>query len=68
MGLPTALSLASSGRSVIGIDISDRRLAEIREGRADLVENDRARLSRALQQEDFQLTSDLSRMAEAEAV
>jgi len=68
VGLPTALSLASSGRSVIGIDISDRRLAEIREGRADLVENDRARLSRALQQEDFQLTSDLSRMAEAEAV
>jgi len=68
VGLPTALSFASAGRSVAGIDISLRRLAEIREGRADLVQSDRRRLMDVMQQPDFELTPEPARIHDAEAV
>ena len=40
VGLPTALSLADQGAEIIGCDISESRLAEIKAGRVDLLECD----------------------------
>lgn len=68
VGLPTALSFAAAGCSVIGIDVSTQRLADIYGGRVDLVESDRERLAAALPRDDFELTSDLARIAGASAV
>jgi nucleotide sugar dehydrogenase len=69
VGLPTALALRSAGRSVLGIDISDARLQDIRRGLCDLTAADQERLTDALGDEGrFQITSDCSRIAEADAV
>jgi nucleotide sugar dehydrogenase len=48
VGLPTGIALANAGLKVIGIDSSERRLADIREGTADLLPVDRGRLEEAL--------------------
>src|SRR5215218_1791748 len=69
VGLPTALALHKAGRSVLGIDISEKRLAEIREGLCDLIPADQERLSQALLDEKrFELTDEAARLAEADAV
>ena len=41
VGLPTALSLTNQGRRVLGVDISERRLAAIRSGEVDVLDDDR---------------------------
>lgn len=68
VGLPTALGLHAAGVPVIGIDHSAARLAEIRAGRADLIDADQRRLDKALSQEDFELTGNPARLADADAV
>ncbi|HKU29106.1 MAG TPA: nucleotide sugar dehydrogenase, partial [Arthrobacter sp.] len=68
VGLPTALALNASGRRVLGLDVSEGRLAVIREERADLLDSDKARLNNALQDPTFMLSSDLSLLARAAAV
>lgn len=68
VGLPTALGLHESGVEVIGIDLSQNRLDAIRSGEVDLIEADHRRLEKAVHQEDFRLTADSARMAEADAV
>ncbi|MER6898872.1 2-dehydropantoate 2-reductase N-terminal domain-containing protein, partial [Amycolatopsis sp. NPDC000740] len=68
VGLPTALGLHAGGVGVIGIDLSQNRLDSIRSGEVDLIEADHRRLEKAVHQEDFQLTTDSARMAEADAV
>ncbi len=69
VGLPTALAMHNAGRSVLGIDISQKRLAEIREEVCDLTPADRERLTAALSDEErFDLTGDCSRLAEADAL
>lgn len=69
VGLPTALALRRAGRAVLGIDISERRLAEVRKRLCDLTTADQERLSDALADDEcFQITSDCSRLSEAEAV
>ncbi len=40
VGLPTAATLASSGMSVIGVDISETAVARINEGKAHIIEPD----------------------------
>lgn len=40
VGLPTAISFASRGHRVTGLDISEARLAAIRAGQVDLLESD----------------------------
>jgi UDP-N-acetyl-D-glucosamine dehydrogenase len=50
VGLPSALALHQAGRSVLGIDVSARRLTEIRAGECDLTDADRARLGVLLAQ------------------
>jgi nucleotide sugar dehydrogenase len=68
VGLPTSLALSAAGHGVIGIDISEHRLAEIRAERADLLPSDRARLSEALDSPYFHLTTDVSAMEHANAI
>jgi nucleotide sugar dehydrogenase len=48
VGLPTALALLEAGIDVIGIDVSAKRLSDIRARRVDLSPLDRGRLSKAV--------------------
>jgi UDP-N-acetyl-D-glucosamine dehydrogenase len=70
VGLPTALALRRADKAVLGIDISERRLADIRNRLCDLTDLDHKRLFEALADDDerFQITSDCARLAEADAV
>jgi UDP-N-acetyl-D-glucosamine dehydrogenase len=68
VGLPTGIALADAGLDVIGIDVSDRRLADIREGSADLLAEDQDRLAKVLAAERLTLTSAPDVMGEADAV
>jgi nucleotide sugar dehydrogenase len=68
VGLPSALGLHEGGLTVIGIDLSQRRIDSIKAADVDLIESDHRRLEKALHQETFQLTTDSSRMVEADAV
>ncbi|HEX6352598.1 nucleotide sugar dehydrogenase [Actinophytocola sp.] len=68
VGLPTALALHAGGLRVLGIDSAPQRLAAISSRDIDLIEADRRRLESALGTDGFELTSDSSRVAEADAV
>jgi nucleotide sugar dehydrogenase len=68
VGLPTSLTLCEEGFSVIGLDISESRLHDIRSGRVDLLERDRPRLDEALESGLLALTSDASALEAADAV
>ena len=68
VGLPTALALAESGVAVLGCDISESRLAAIKAQRVDLLDANRAQLSRFLDTELLSLTTDTARLSEADAV
>jgi len=68
VGLPTALGLHASGVSVLGIDHSSARLAAIMAGEVDLIDADQRRLDKSVQEEGFELTADIARLAEADAV
>ncbi|MEB0002353.1 nucleotide sugar dehydrogenase [Cryobacterium sp. 10I1] len=68
VGLPTALSLHAAGLRVLGVDVSERRLAVIRSGEADLLESDRERLETAMSGDDFQITGDTYLLGDAAAV
>jgi UDP-N-acetyl-D-glucosamine dehydrogenase len=68
VGLPTALSLTHQERRVLGVDISETRLNAIRRGDVDVLDEDRIRLSSASRSGFLELTSDPSRLAEANAV
>jgi UDP-N-acetyl-D-mannosaminuronate dehydrogenase len=43
VGLPTSIGLADQGMQVIGVDVSERRLQDVREGSVDLAGPDRER-------------------------
>ena len=68
VGLPTALAFHAAGSRVLGVDVSERRLTTIGEQRSDLLETDRDRLSVALVDPTFQMTSDVARLGTAAAV
>ncbi|WP_427016721.1 nucleotide sugar dehydrogenase [Pseudarthrobacter sp. P1] len=68
VGLPTALAINASGRKVVGLDVSEGRLATIRSQQADLLGSDRARLGAALEDPNFVISTDLSLLAKAAAV
>jgi threonine dehydrogenase-like Zn-dependent dehydrogenase len=44
VGLPTALSLAGQGAEIIGVDLDESRLSDIKAARVDLLPRDKARL------------------------
>jgi UDP-N-acetyl-D-glucosamine dehydrogenase len=59
VGLPTALSLASKGMAVVGVDVQPSRLEAIRSGDVDLLPSDRHRLETVVSQPDLlRLTTD----------
>jgi UDP-N-acetyl-D-glucosamine dehydrogenase len=68
VGLPTALGMLEAGLSVIGLDVSQPRLAAIRERRVDLIADDRDRLRRWLPAPQFDLTADVRRLSDADVV
>ena len=68
VGLPTALSLADHGAHIIGCDVSEDRLADIKARRVDLLERDRARLARHLEADALQLTTEPSLLSHADAI
>ncbi|PPF42153.1 nucleotide sugar dehydrogenase [Pseudoclavibacter sp. AY1F1] len=69
VGLPTALAFCAAGSRVLGVDISEGRLAAIRSGQVDLVESDRRRLGVANATESaWTLSNDISLLARARAV
>jgi nucleotide sugar dehydrogenase len=68
VGLPTALALHEAGLGVLGIDISETRLAGIRAGAVDLLERDRARLAHALDSGRFGLSTESAALGGADAV
>jgi nucleotide sugar dehydrogenase len=68
VGLPTSLALREAGFPVLGVDISERRLADIRSGAVDLLERDRPRLAEAMDSGRLALTTDVARLKYADAV
>jgi nucleotide sugar dehydrogenase len=68
VGLPTALSLADHGARIIGYDVSETRLADIKSGRVDLLERDHQRLTQHLLADSLQLTTEPAELAEADAI
>ena len=68
VGLPTSLAFHAAGRRVLGVDVSERRLSTISEGRADLLDSDKDRLTNALTDPGFEMTNDVSRLSSAAAV
>jgi UDP-N-acetyl-D-glucosamine dehydrogenase len=69
VGLPTALALHRAGKNVLGLDVSARRLGEIRRRECDLLPADHERLLLALDQPGrFELSGEEERMSEADAI
>jgi UDP-N-acetyl-D-glucosamine dehydrogenase len=68
VGLPTAIALAAAGLEVIGVDVSERRLADIREGSADLLADDQACLTDVLTSEQLTLSCAADALTDADAV
>lgn len=68
VGLPTALALHGRCGRIIGIDISQQRLAAIAARDADLADRDRPVLDAALRDGTLELTSDPAAAAAADAV
>jgi UDP-N-acetyl-D-glucosamine dehydrogenase len=68
VGLPTAAALHGQCERIIGIDISEQRLAEIAALEADLSEPDQMRLKEALAEGALELTTQPSAAAAADAV
>jgi len=68
VGLPTALSLADHGARIIGFDLSEARLADIKSGQVDMLERDHARLAFHLNRDVLKLTTEDSALADADAI
>ncbi|MER5371698.1 nucleotide sugar dehydrogenase [Streptomyces sp. NPDC002553] len=68
VGLPTALALLEAGNDVIGVDVSERRLAAVRSGEVDLLPSDHERLARLRDTGRLTLTSDPAAVSAARTV
>ncbi len=68
VGLPTALALHGRCPRIIGVDVSEDRLAVIAAREADLADTDRPRLEAALADGSLELTSKAAAIGEADAV
>jgi nucleotide sugar dehydrogenase len=68
VGLPTALALRAAGARVIGVEISGRRLEEIRAGRAELLDAEQAQLRGYLKDGRFSLTDRAEALEAADLV
>ena len=68
VGLPTALSFTTAGRSVVGVDSNPERLADIRSGFVDAVPADRERLGRSMRDGSLDLTTSPDAITRSAAV
>ena len=68
VGLPTALGLYSQGINTLGVDLSTARLVAIESGDPDLIPADRTILDDARQDPRFEVTDDVYRLREADAI
>ncbi|WP_308016446.1 nucleotide sugar dehydrogenase [Jidongwangia harbinensis] len=69
VGLPTALAMHAAGQRVLGLDISRKRVDDIRAGEVDLLAADHVRLPEALADTGaFELSVDPRRVSAAESV
>src|SRR4051812_28648233 len=68
VGLPTGIGLAAGGAKVTGVDVSERRLQDIREGSVDLAAGERERLQSAIEFSELTLTSSPGALTAADAV
>jgi nucleotide sugar dehydrogenase len=68
VGLPTAIALRGAGAHIIGIDVSARRLEQIREGRAELLSSEQEALGAHLEQDGFVLTDRIDALTAADMV
>jgi nucleotide sugar dehydrogenase len=68
VGLPTAIAFANAGHPVVGCDLSEGRLADIKAGRADLLELDRVDLAHHLDSDALRLTTDHGALTAADVV
>ncbi len=68
VGLPTGLALQATGCQVIGLDVSAHRLAAIADATVDVLARDRMLLIDALDSGRLELSSEMARIAEADAV
>jgi UDP-N-acetyl-D-glucosamine dehydrogenase len=68
VGLPTAIALRGAGARIIGIDVSPRRLQEIRDGEAELLDTEQRALSSHLEGEGFVLTERIEALDAADLV
>jgi UDP-N-acetyl-D-glucosamine dehydrogenase len=68
VGLPTAVALRNAGARVIGIDASESRLTQIRDGQAELLDEEQADLQRHIQEEALVLTPSPDAMTLADMV
>ncbi|MFH9658767.1 nucleotide sugar dehydrogenase [Streptomyces sp. NPDC017248] len=68
VGLPTALGLLDAGATVLGVDTSGRRLADIRTGDVDLLPAQHAALACTQNTGAFLLTTDAGVLPGADAV
>jgi UDP-N-acetyl-D-glucosamine dehydrogenase len=68
VGLPTSAALTGAGFEVVGLDVSEDRIAAIRSGDVELLPGERAQLERALAQEQLTLSSSSRVIEDADAV
>jgi len=68
VGLPTAIALHGRCERIIGIDLSQQRLAQIAAGSADLTGPDQVELGAALADGSLELTADPTAVKAADAV
>jgi UDP-N-acetyl-D-mannosaminuronate dehydrogenase len=68
VGLPTAIALHGRCKRIIGIDLSQQRLADIAAGNADLTGPDQVELGAALADGSLELTADPTAVKAADAV
>jgi UDP-N-acetyl-D-glucosamine dehydrogenase len=68
VGLPTSLAYCGAGHHVLGIDINAERLDAIRAGSVDALPSDLEALTRALPDGQLELTTDVGRVSEVDAV
>ena len=68
VGLPTALAFAHTGHQVIGLEVSEERIARIRAGDVDLTPDDARRLEEANGRTDFQVTGLAASLRRADTI
>jgi UDP-N-acetyl-D-glucosamine dehydrogenase len=68
VGLPLAIELAKAGYRVLGFDVSQRVVDGLNDGRSHVKDITDAQLQEALSAGRFEATTDMSRLAEPDAV